>query len=170
MLLKKAMLLWVFALAACLVTTAASAIEFGGGKIEYMNSKQTSFVGFGLFTSNKRFDAEVEGFVASQFFSGNSGENNTLGNDYRLFFVAFSGYFHFIRTDKMSMFVGMGIMPWLPKTYAYNFSAGMDFFFTENWRLFYTFRYMENNAEEYRYPTGVSVAVGFKYAFRLFNI
>ncbi|HNJ66783.1 MAG TPA: hypothetical protein PKW28_12870, partial [Turneriella sp.] len=43
---------------------ALSAVEFGGGKFEYMNSKETSFMGFGLFTSNKRFDAEVEGFVA----------------------------------------------------------------------------------------------------------
>ncbi len=155
-----------------LLSSAAgiSAVEFGGGKFEYMNSKETSFMGFGLFTSNKRFDAEVEGFVAPQFFSGNTSDAGYLGDNYRLFFVAFSAYFHFIRTDKMSVFVGGGIMPWLPKTYAYHFAAGMDFFFSENWRIFYQFRYMENNAENYRYPTGTSVAVGFKYAFRLLNI
>jgi hypothetical protein len=150
--------------------SSASAVEFGGGKIEYMNSKQTSFLGFGLFTSNKRFDAEIEGFIAPEVFTGNTSESGYLGNNYRLFFVAFSGYFHFIRTDKMSLFVGGGIMPWLPKTYAYHLAAGMDFFFSENWRIFYTFRYMENNADEYRYPTGTSIAVGFKYAFRLLNI
>ncbi|AFM14781.1 hypothetical protein [Turneriella parva] len=149
---------------------ALSAVEFGGGKFEYMNSKETSFMGFGLFTSNKRFDAEIEGFVAPEYFSGSTSSAGYLGDNYRLFFVAFSGYFHFIRTDKMSLFVGGGIMPWLPKTYAYHFAAGMDFFFSENWRIFYQFRYMDNNAENYRYPTGTSVAVGFKYAFRLLNI
>ena len=149
---------------------AASAAEFGGGKFEYMNSKETSFMGFGLFTSNKRFDAEVEGFVAPAVFSGNTDNEGYLGSNYRLFFVAFSGYFHFLRTDKMSLFVGGGIMPWLPKTYAYHFAAGMDFFFSEEWRIFYLFRYMDNNAAEYRYPTGTSVAVGFKYAFRMLNI
>ncbi len=150
--------------------SALSAAEFGGGKFEYMNSKETSFVGFGLFTSNKRFDAEIEGFVAPTFFSGNTENEGYLGSNYRLFFVAFSGYFHFLRTDKMSLFVGGGIMPWLPKTYAYHFAAGMDFFFSEEWRIFYLFRYMDNNADAYRYPTGTSVAVGFKYAFRMLNI
>lgn len=150
--------------------TPVVAIELGGGKFEYMNSKETSFMGFGLFTSNKRFDAEVEGFVAPQVFTGKTDNEGFLGSNYRLFFVAFSGYFHFIRTDKWSLFVGGGIMPWLPKTYAFHVALGMDFYFSENWRLFYTFRYMENNASEYRYPTGPSVAVGFKYAFRLLNI
>lgn len=158
------------ALAAVFTVVPLGAVEFGGGKFEYMNSKETSFMGFGLFTSNKRFDAEVEGFVAPQVFTGNTTDTGYLGSNYRLFFVAFSGYFHFIRTDKMSIFVGGGIMPWLPRTYAYHFAAGMDFFFSENWRIFYTFRFMENNASEYRYPTGTSVAVGFKYAFRLLNI
>lgn len=157
-------------LPAVLLTVPLSAVEFGGGKFEYMNSKETSFMGFGLFTSSKRFDAEVEGFVAPQVFTGNTTDAGYIGDNYRLFFVAFSGYFHFIRTDKMSIFVGGGIMPWLPRTYAYHFAAGMDFFFSENWRIFYTFRFMENNAAEYRYPTGPSVSVGFKYAFRLLNI
>jgi hypothetical protein len=148
----------------------ASAAEFGGGKFEYMNSKETNFIGIGLFTSDKRFDAEIEGFIAPVFFSGNTDNEGYLGSNYRLFFVAFSGYFHFLRTDKMSLFVGGGIMPWLPKTYAYHFAAGMDFFFSENWRIFYLFRYMDNNAETYRYPTGTSVAVGFKYAFRTMDI
>ncbi|HRP68084.1 MAG TPA: hypothetical protein PLY93_00935 [Turneriella sp.] len=146
---------------------SVEAIEIGGGKFEYMNSKQTNFLGFGLFTSNKRFDAEIEGFFSVQAF-GDAADN--VGPDYRFFFVAFSGYFHFIRTDKMSLFAGGGIMPWLPRTYAYHLAVGMDFYFSENWRLFYTFRYMDNNAAEYRYPTGTSVAVGFKYAFRLLNI
>lgn len=161
----------------CLLTAAltvfsisVNAIEMGGGKLEYMNSKETSFIGFGLFTSNKRFDAEIEGFMSPEVFTGNTGKDGYLGSNYRLFFVAFSGYFHFIRTDKMSMFVGGGIMPWLPKTYAYHVAVGMDFYFSENWRVFYTFRYMDNNASDYRYPTGTSVAVGFKYAFRLLNI
>lgn len=157
-------------LLALLAAQSAHAVEFGGGKFEYMNSKETSFVGFGLFTSNKRFDAEIEGFVSPIFFSGNTEKQDFLGPNYRLFFVAFSGYFHFLRTDKMSLFVGGGIMPWLPKTYAYHFAAGMDFFFSEEWRIFYLFRYMDNNAVSYRYPTGTSVAVGFKYAFRMLNI
>ncbi|MBV6492731.1 MAG: hypothetical protein LDLANPLL_00728 [Turneriella sp.] len=148
-------------------TASVEGIEMGGGKFEYMNSKQTNFLGFGLFTSNKRFDAEIEGFVSQKAFDDSAGD---IGEDYRFFFVAFSGYFHFVRTDKMSLFVGGGIMPWLPRTYAYHFAAGMDFYFSENWRLFYTFRYMDNNAADYRYPTGTSVAVGFKYAFRLLNI
>jgi hypothetical protein len=160
----------VAALLALGLAQEVSAVEFGGGKFEYMNSKETNFLGFGLFTSNKRFDAEIEGFVAPEVFSGNTDNAGYLGSNYRLFFVAFSGYFHFIRTDKFSLFVGGGIMPWLPRTYAYHFAGGMDFFFTENWRIFYTFRWMENNADQYRYPTGTSVAVGFKYAFRLLNI
>lgn len=160
----------LLALAPAILVTQVSAVEFGGGKFEYMNSKETSFMGFGLFTSNKRFDAEIEGFVAPQVFTGKTDDEGFLGSNYRLFFVAFSAYFHFIRTDKWSLFFGGGIMPWLPKTYAFHVALGMDFFFTENWRLFYTFRYMENNASEYRYPTGPSVAVGFKYAFRLLNI
>lgn len=160
----------IFACLMLLGATGVSAVEFGGGKIEYMNTKETNFLGFGLFTSNKRFDAEVEGFVATEYLSGNGNDPNYFGSNYRYFFVAFSGYFHFIRTDKMSMFVGGGIMPWLPRSYAYHFAAGMDFFFSDNWRVFYTFRYMDNNAGEYRYPTGTSVAIGFKYAFRLLNI
>ncbi len=152
------------------LTTVTNAVEFGGAKVEYMNSKETNFLGFGFFTSNKRFDAEIEGFISPQVFTGKTDQENYLGSNYRLFFVAFSGYFHFIRTDKMSVFVGGGIMPWLPKTYAYHFAVGMDFFFSDNWRIFYTFRYMDNNAGDYRYPTGTSVAVGFKYAFRLLNI
>lgn len=154
----------------CCAVQSLSAVEFGGGKLEYMNSKDTNFIGFGLFTSNKRFDAEIEGFAASQVFAGNTNYTNSLGPNYPLFFVAFSGYFHFIRTDKMSVFVGGGIMPWLPRTYAYNFAAGMDFFLNENWRVFYTFRWMENNASDYHYATGASVSIGFKYAFRLINI
>jgi len=153
-----------------LTVSSLGAVEFGGGKLEYMNSKDTSFVGFGLFTSNKRFDAEIEGFAASQVFAGNTTIGSGLGSDYRLFFVAFSGYFHFIRTDKMSFYVGGGIMPWLPRAYAYNLAAGMDFFLSENWRAFYTFRWMENNADQYSYPTGASVSFGLKYAFRMLNI
>lgn len=168
--MQKLIAKWCAALLLLLLSGSISAVEFGGGKFEYMNSKDTNFLGFGLFTSNKRFDAEIEGFVAPTVFTGNTDQSGYLGSDYRLFFVAFSGYFHFIRTDKMSLFVGGGIMPWLPKTYAYHFAAGMDFFFSEEWRIFYVFRYMDNNAAEYRYPTGTSVAVGFKYAFRLLNI
>lgn len=153
-----------------LTTVSLSAVEFGGGKLEYMNSKNTNFVGFGLFTSNKRFDAEIEGFFAPRLLGEDEQSATTLGEDYRVFFFAFSAYFHFLRTDKMSLFAGGGIMPWLPRTYAYHLAAGMDFFIGENWRLFYMFRYMDNNAAEYRYPTGVSVSFGFKYAFRLLNI
>ncbi|MCX7633710.1 MAG: hypothetical protein N2Z22_10300 [Turneriella sp.] len=158
---------WVVALL-LLSTTAGYAAEFGGTKIEYMNSKETNFVGLGLFTSNKRFDAEVEGFVAPSFFSGNA--YSRFGPDFRFFFVAFSGYFRFLRTDKLSVFIGGGIMPWLPRTYAYHFATGMDFFLSEEWRIFYMFRYMDNNAQPYRYPTGVAVSFGFKYSFRFLNI
>jgi len=156
-------------LLAIAIPSSLSAVEFGGGKFEYMSSKETNFLGFGFFTSNKRFDAEIEGFVAPEYFAGGS-VDGYFGPNYRYFFVAFSGYFHFLRTDKMSLFAGGGIMPWLPKTYAFHVAAGMDFFITENWRIFYMFRYLDNNAADYRYPTGASVAFGFKYAFRLLNI
>ncbi|MDZ7343098.1 MAG: hypothetical protein ONA90_01145 [candidate division KSB1 bacterium] len=153
------LILWLWVL-----PQARFAAEFSGSKFEYMNSKQTNFIGVGFFTSDKRFDAEVEFFLAPAFFdSGQNYEN--YGPDYRFFFAAFSGYFRFLRTDKMSIFVGGGIMPWLLRSYAYHFAAGMDFFLSEHWRVFYMFRYMDNNAQHHRYTTGTAVSFGLKYAF-----
>lgn len=142
------------------------AVEFAGTKLEYMNVEQTNFYGFGVFTSNKRFDAEIEFFLASKVFSGNSDSSaESVGPDYKFFFYSFAGYFHFIRTDKMSWYVGTGIMPLLPKVYVYHYLIGVDFFWSENWRVFYTFRKLYNNAGSYSYPSGTSFAAGVKYAF-----
>ena len=167
--MKHALLILILA-ASGVLTQDLNAYEFGGLKGEYMNTNQTNFYGMGLFTSNKRFDAEVEGFFAQELFSGKASEPGYITDNYKLFFVAFSGYFHFIRTEKFSLYGGMGIMPWLPKSYAYHFAVGMDFFWSENWRLFYNFRYLVNNASDYHYPSGTAVSVGIKFAMRWVNI
>ena len=167
---KQALFTLILSASLSVLTQNLSAYEFGGMKGEYMNTEQTNFYGFGLFTSNKRFDAEIEGFFAQELFSGKYQDPGYITDKYKLFFVAFTGYFHFIRTEKLSFYGGMGIMPWLPKAYAYHFVAGMDFFWTENWRLFYNFRYLVNNASDYQYPSGTSVSVGIKFAVRWINI
>lgn len=139
--------------------------EFGGTKIEYMNAHNINFYGLGFFASDKRFDAEVEFFLASKVFQGRNDDTAFVGPLYRNFFVSFTGYFHFIRTDKMSIFAGLGIMPWLPEAYSYHWVGGTDYFWSQSWRVFFNIRYLVNNATEYRYPNGFTFGAGFKYTF-----
>ncbi|RME89732.1 MAG: hypothetical protein D6767_07945, partial [Candidatus Hydrogenedentota bacterium] len=154
------------------VIAPISAYEFAGLKTEYMNAEKTNFYGFGLFTSNKRFDAEIEFFLSTKVFKGES-EAKALSDKAKLFFYSFAAYFHFIRTDSISYYIGTGIMPLLPKVYAVHATLGMDFFWGENWRVFYNFRYLYNNAStavNYRYPGGATFAFGFKYTWDFIKI
>ncbi len=147
---------------------ASSAFELSGTKLEYMNAANTNFYGFGLFTTDKRFDAEMEFFASTRAFQ-NDAAYYFHEYDYKLWFIAFSGYLHFIRTDNMSFYAGVGIMPFIPRRYAYHFTIGTDFFFTEAFRVFYNYRIMENNAADFAYPRGTSYSFGFKYTTNWFN-
>lgn len=140
-----------------------SALEYSGSKLEYMNVENTGFYGFGIFASNRRFDAEVEIFAAHQVFSGGTDRATFAKSSYKTLFYSFSGYFHFIRTDTMSYYIGTGIFPFLPRSYAYHFTAGLDFSWGENWRVYYNYRILFNNAASYRYPSGSAFAAGIKY-------
>lgn len=160
--LRKALML--FALVS-LTATTTMAYEFSGFKLEYMNGEETNFYGFGIFTSNKRFDAEVEFFAASKVFSGKADQTSPSTGDYKYFFFSFAGYFHFVRTDSISFYLGMGIFPFIPKTYIYHGTLGMDFFWTENFRVFYNYRYLYNNAQDKRYPSGATFSAGIKFTW-----
>lgn len=146
--------------------------EFGGVKVEYMNAELTNFYGFGFFTSNRRFDAEVEGFLSTKTMKQRPNDKSDeelgytwIGDNYKFWYMAFSGYFHFIRSDKFSIYAGTGIMPLFPNVYVFHYTAGMDFFWHKDVRLFYNFRNLFNNAESYRFPLGPSFSVGLKYTF-----
>ena len=147
------------------------AYEYAGFKAEFMNAEKTNFYGGGLFTSNKRFDAEIEFFISSKGFE--AGAKN-ISPDVRMYFYSFAGYFHFIRTDSISYYIGTGIMPLLPKAYIYHATLGMDFFWSENFRIFYNFRYLYNNASgpniNYYYPRGATFSFGFKYTWDFLKI
>ncbi len=161
---------WLFVLFLALAPLVLHAHEFTGVKMEYMNTELTNFYGFGFFTSNRRFDAEVETFFATKMLKGTEETEEDLGykwieSDYKLWYLAFSGYFHFIRSDKLSMYVGTGIMPLFPGAYVFHYTAGVDFFWDEDWRIFYNFRRLYNNADEYSYPVGPSMSVGIKFTF-----
>ena len=169
------MLKYTLALALALFLLSSISVqakEFGGIKLEYMNAQNTNFYGFGLFTSDKRFDAEIEFFIAQRAFEGTDKVDPATGattsaitSEYRLFYASFSGYFHFIRTDKMSFYIGTGIMPLLLRSYAFHGSLGADYFWTENFRAFYTFRYIATGGSDYSFPTGPSFAAGLKWTF-----
>lgn len=142
----------------------ADAVEFSGAKMEYMGAEKTGFYGFGLFTSDKRFDAELEFFMSTKGWQGNP-DGEELHDNYKLFFFSFAAYFHFIRTDKISWYIGSGIMPWMPRSYAYHYTVGLDFFWDEDFRFFYNFRRLYNNAEAYHYPSGNSFSAGIKWTW-----
>ncbi len=161
---KRLFALIIVAAAVLAYGPTAQAAEFSGFKAEYLNAENTNLYGFGIFTSNKRFDAEAEFFLASKAFTGSEG----VANDYKFFFFSFAGYFHFIRTDSVSYYIGTGIFPFIPKVYIYHATFGMDFFWSENFRVFYNYRYLFNNADESRYPKGSTFAAGFKYTWDLF--
>lgn len=152
--------------------------EFNGFKLEYMNAEKTNFYGFGLFTSDKRFDAEMEIFLATKIFRGetsNDRREEDLSNpasaplvtsDYRFWYFSFSAYFHFIRTDKATIYIGSGIMPLLPEMYAYHGTIGLSLFWSDHFRVFYSYRYLVNNSgPRYTFPQGPSFAFGLKYSF-----
>lgn len=145
-----------------------NSFELAGTKLEYMAADSTNFYGFGLFTTDKRFDAEIEFFASTRFFQGN-GTEYFNEYDYKLWFISFSGYLHFIRTDNMSFYGGIGIMPFIPRRYAYHFTLGTDFFFSEAFRVFYNYRIMQNNAADFAYPNGTSYSFGFKYTINWLN-
>ncbi|MCS6984048.1 MAG: hypothetical protein NZM25_02830 [Leptospiraceae bacterium] len=151
--------------------------EFNGFKLEYMNAENTNFYGFGLFSSDRRFDAEMEFFFASKLFKGESEDDAEeqgpdpvkaplVTSDYRFWFMSFSAYFHFLRTDKATVYLGSGIMPLLPQAYSYHWTVGMSLFWSDHFRVFYSFRHLINNAQgRYRFPAGPSMAFGLKYSF-----
>lgn len=161
-----------FAIILCISTGSIHAYEYAGFKGEFMSAQKTNFYGAGLFTSNRRFDAEIEFFLSTKVFRPTPESVIDLDKE-KLFFYSFAGYFHFIRTDSISYYIGTGIMPLLPRVYAVHATLGMDFFWGENFRVFYNFRYLYNNASSavnYHYPGGATFSFGFKYTWDLLRI
>ena len=138
--------------------------EFTGTKFEYLNTGKTNFYGLGFFTSDKRFDAEIEFFMSQKVYQRMGSDAPIhISEAYRRYYFSFAAYFHFIRTDTVSYYVGSGIMPLLPKAYSYHLTLGMDFFWYENFRVFYNYRLLRNNASSYAFPQGTAFSAGFKY-------
>ncbi len=168
-------------LIAFLLPTYVAGREFNGFKLEFMNAQKINYYGFGLFTSDKRFDAEMEFFFAQKLFAGETEADNRNQDEnapppdprkapkvtdaYRFWFMSFAAYFHFIRTDKMGIYIGSGIMPLLPEAYSYHWTVGMNFFWSDHFRVFYNYRYLINNAGDYSFPNGSALSFGLKYSF-----
>lgn len=163
---------FLWALSIFLLThISVEAKEFAGFKLEYLNSMDTNFYGFGFFTSDKRFDAEIEFFLATRALEGEDAKESNkkslsaIKKEYPLFYASFSGYFHMIRTDKMSLYIGTGIMPLIVGSYVYHGSIGVDYFWSQNFRGFYTFRYIQVGGNDISFPHGPSISAGLKWTF-----
>ena len=163
--MKKTLITFAFFLLAFSVPEIA-AFEYTGIKGEYMTIENTGFYGMGIFTSNKRFDAEAEIFLSSKLLAGTT---DTASANYKKYYYAFAGYFHFIRTDSISYYVGAGIMPFIARAYAYHVALGLDFFWHNDFRVFYQYRFLFNTASDYAYPKGSAFSAGFKYTWSSMN-
>jgi hypothetical protein len=148
-----------------MILSYAYSLEYTGFKLGYMNVKGTNLYGIGIFTSDKRFDAEMSFYFGERFYRAilednyyDESEHNGMSfTDYHKFyegvFVAFSGSFHFIRSPRMSVYIGGGLLPPIPifARYLYFYHIGVSIYQSAKFRIDFEFKqiFARNPTKDY---------------------